>query len=91
MESEQASILTHNFVLHREMWRNVQPQIAHVGNSTKANSLFKNCKQLRMADHKIRTDFNIMNLVKLKTYLQEQGISASSYLKKGVSFVDVRV
>ena len=39
-----------------------------------------------MADHKIRTDFNIMNLVKLKTYLQEQGISASSYLKKGVSF-----
>ena len=25
--------------------------------------------------------FNVMNLVKLKTYLQEQGISASSYLK----------
>ena len=36
---------------------------------------------LRMADHKNKADFNVMNVAELKKYLQELGISASGYLK----------
>ena len=34
-----------------------------------------------MVERKIRTDFKAMNVAELKNYLQEQGISASRYLK----------
>ena len=34
-----------------------------------------------MADHRSKADFNVMSVVELKKYLQEQGISASEYLK----------